>query len=123
MSHGGCNSTAEAIVRDVPMIIWPFAADQPTNTLQVATQHDCAFELIQVRTGAARTTTYRNIPVVGTDKAVRNEIKHVLEMSKSARGKQLRINVEALGRIMRESIGKDGSANIALGEFGRLIGL
>ncbi|KAG9083225.1 hypothetical protein FS749_006208 [Ceratobasidium sp. UAMH 11750] len=123
LSHGGWNSMVEVIVRDVPMIIWPFAADQPTNTLQVATQHDCAFELIQVRTGAARTTTYRNIPVVGTDKAVQNEIKHVLEISKGARGKQQRINVKALGRIMRESIGKGESADIALGEFGRLIGL
>ncbi|KAG8703364.1 hypothetical protein FRC08_002916 [Ceratobasidium sp. 394] len=26
LSHGGWNSTTEAIVRDVPMIFWPIAA-------------------------------------------------------------------------------------------------
>ncbi|KAG8735736.1 hypothetical protein FRC10_010219 [Ceratobasidium sp. 414] len=123
MSHGGWNSTTEAIVRNVPMIIWPFAGDQPTNTLQIATQHDCAFELIQVRTGAAKSTAYPNTPIVGTDEAVQSEIKNVLEMSKGARGKQQKMNVEGLGRVMRESIGKGGSGDIALGEFGRLIGL
>ncbi|KAG9122614.1 hypothetical protein FRC07_000937 [Ceratobasidium sp. 392] len=123
MSHGGWNSTSEAIVRDVPIIFWPFAGDQPTNTLQVATQHDCGFELIQVRTGPAKTTAYPDTHVDGSDMAVRNEIRNILDMSKGARGKQQRINVKGLGRVIRESIGKGGSGDIALGEFGRLIGL
>ncbi|KAG8793768.1 hypothetical protein FRC12_001696 [Ceratobasidium sp. 428] len=122
ISHGGWNSTTEAIVRDVPMILWPFAGDQPTNTLQVTAQHDCGFELIQVRTGPAKTTSYPNVPIVGSDQAVRDEIKNILNMSKGARGKQQRINVKGLGKVMRESIGKGGSGDIALGEFGQLAG-
>ncbi|KAG9078629.1 hypothetical protein FS749_009323 [Ceratobasidium sp. UAMH 11750] len=91
--------------------------------MQVAAQLDCGFELVQIRTGTARTKAYPNTPIVGSDEAVREEMKHVLEMSKGARGGQQRINVKALGTIMRKSIGKGGSGDAGLGEFGRVIGL
>ncbi|KAG8699544.1 hypothetical protein FRC08_005226 [Ceratobasidium sp. 394] len=71
LSHGGWNSTTEAIVRDVPMIFWPVAGDQPTNAMQVAAQLDCGFELVQIRTSTARTKAYPDTPIVGSDKAIR----------------------------------------------------
>ncbi|KAG8727942.1 hypothetical protein FRC10_005453 [Ceratobasidium sp. 414] len=123
MSHGGWNSTAEAIVRDIPMIFWPFAADQPTNSLQVAKLLDCGFELVQIRTGPARAIAYPNTPITGSDAGMRNEIRNVLQMSKGARGRQQRLNTKALGKIMRKSIMNGGSGDIALGEFGKATGL
>ncbi|QRV81808.1 glycosyltransferase family 1 protein [Ceratobasidium sp. AG-Ba] len=123
MSHGGWNTTTEAIVRNVPIIFWPFAGNQPFNTAQVTAQHDCGFELLQVRTGAAGDKAYSGTTVVGTDETVRGEIQNVLEMSKDARGMHQRINVKALGRIIRESISKEGSGDIALEDFGELIEL
>ncbi|CUA71755.1 UDP-glucose flavonoid 3-O-glucosyltransferase 7 [Rhizoctonia solani] len=60
LSHGGWNSSTEALVRGVPMIFWPFIGDQPTNSLRIATIHDCGFELLQVRAGPAQSKAYRN---------------------------------------------------------------
>jgi hypothetical protein len=96
--------------------------------MQIATQHDCGFELIQVRTGTAKSTAYTRdsdtpTQVHGTDDAVRNEVKRVLGLSKGARGVQQRVNVRALGKVMRESIGVGGSGDLALERFGRDIGL
>ncbi|QRV96219.1 glycosyltransferase family 1 protein [Ceratobasidium sp. AG-Ba] len=78
VSHGGWNSSTEAIVRGVPMVFWPITADQPVNALHIAKQHDCGFELLQVRTGLAKTTAYGpngDLVIVGSEEAVREEIQ------------------------------------------------
>ncbi|KAF8605608.1 UDP-Glycosyltransferase/glycogen phosphorylase [Ceratobasidium sp. AG-I] len=126
LSHAGWNSTIESVVRGVPMIFWPFAADQPTNTMQIATQHDCGFELIQVRTGAARSVAYQqgsDVIVYGTNEAVRDEIKKVLALSKGSRGEQQRRNTKALGEVVLASLTKGGSGDENLGRLGELLGL
>ncbi|CAE6457487.1 unnamed protein product [Rhizoctonia solani] len=126
LSHGGWNSSTEAIVRGVPMIFWPMAADQPINVAQIATVHDCGFELLQVRTGAAKSRAYRNgteVEIVGTEDAVRDEMKRILKMSKGLRGKHQRMNVQMLGRVVADSLGPGGSGDIALENFGQAIGL
>ena len=100
--------------------------DQPTNTLQIAAQHDCGFELIQVRTGPAKSTAYQrdsDIIVSGTDEAVRSEIRKVLDISKGGRGEQQRRNTKALGEVVMKSLEKGGSADENLGRFGELLGL
>ncbi|QRW10567.1 glycosyltransferase family 1 protein [Ceratobasidium sp. AG-Ba] len=122
ISHGGWNSTAEAILRGVPIIFWPFALDQTTNAAHVAKNLDCGFELIQVRTGPAKSKAYPDILITGSDEAVREEINNVLEMSKGAKGLQQRLNMKALGQIMRKSIQKGGSGDRALEELGHAIG-
>ncbi|QRW23592.1 glycosyltransferase family 1 protein [Rhizoctonia solani] len=126
LSHGGWNSSTEAIVRGVPMIFWPMTADQPMNAIQIASVHDCGFELLQVRTGAARSTAYRSgseVEIVGTEDAVRDEMKQILKMSKGTRGKHQRMNVRMLGKVVTDSLGPGGSGDIALEKFGREIGL
>ncbi|KAF8605610.1 hypothetical protein BDV93DRAFT_554463 [Ceratobasidium sp. AG-I] len=126
LSHAGWNSTIESVVRGVPMIFWPFAADQPTNTMQIATQQDCGFELIQVRTGPARSTSYHqhgDVTVHGTNEAVRDEIRKVLALSKGPRGEQQRRNTKALGEVVLASLAKGGSGDDSLGRLGELLGL
>jgi hypothetical protein len=52
--------------------------------MQITTQHDCGFELILVRIGAAKAVAYRygaDVAVIGSDEVVRDEIKKVLEMT------------------------------------------
>ncbi|KAF8750397.1 Glycosyltransferase family 1 protein [Rhizoctonia solani] len=97
LSHGGWNSTTEALV-----------ADQPTNAIQIAAVHDCGFELLQVRTGPAKFVAYQNgreVEIVGTDDAVRDEMGRILKMSKGTRGRHQRMNVRMLGRVITESLG------------------
>ncbi|KAG9111913.1 hypothetical protein FRC07_008003 [Ceratobasidium sp. 392] len=126
LTHGGWNSVTESLVRGVPLIFWPLAGDQPTNALQVATHHDCGYELLQVRTGAAKSVAYArgaNLTIHGTDEGVREEIKTILTATRSGRGAQQRLNTRVLGEIVVESIAKGGSGDVALGHFGEAIGL
>ncbi|KAG8735737.1 hypothetical protein FRC10_010220 [Ceratobasidium sp. 414] len=126
LTHGGWNSVTEATVRGVPMIVWPIGGDQPTNAMQIARQLDCGFELIQIRTGPAKSVAFGvngDIPIVGSDEAVRGEIQRVLKMSKGERGAQQRLNIQALGKLARESSMPGGSADVALETLGKAIGL
>lgn len=51
MCHAGWNSICEALVRGVPLITWPFLADQPVNAALVSTgTPQLGFELLEVRT-------------------------------------------------------------------------
>ncbi|QRV77887.1 glycosyltransferase family 1 protein [Ceratobasidium sp. AG-Ba] len=125
VSHGGWNSTAEAIVRGVPIIFWPMAADQPSNALLLR-QLDCGFELLQVRRGPARSTAYTphgDILITGSDEAVRKEVQNILKMSKRQRGVQQRLNMGALGKVAIESYEAGGSADVALSRLGKTMGL
>ncbi|CAE6404137.1 unnamed protein product [Rhizoctonia solani] len=126
LSHGGWNSSTEALVRGVPMIFWPFTGDQPTNAIQIAAVHDCGFELLQVRTGPAKSKAYRNgteVRIIGTDDAVREEMKRIMELSKGPRGAHQRVNSRMLGRVIAGSLTQEGSGEVGLAEFGNALGL
>ncbi|CAE6482197.1 unnamed protein product [Rhizoctonia solani] len=126
LSHGGWGSSTEALVRGVPMIFWPFVSDQPANSMQIATLHNCGFELLQVRTGPAKSTAYQNgseVEIVGTENAVREEIRHILELSKGPRGTHQRMNARMLGKVIAGSVTPGGSGDIALERFGKGLGL
>lgn len=93
--------------------------------MQIATQQDCGFELIQVRTGPARSVAYQHdtdVVVHGTNEAVRAEIKKVLELSKGTRGEQQRLNTKALAEVVLASLAKGGSGDEDLGQLGNLLG-
>ncbi|KAG8788409.1 hypothetical protein FRC12_014612 [Ceratobasidium sp. 428] len=126
VTHGGWNSTTEAMVRGVPMIFWPMAGDQPATAMQMARQHDCGFELMQVRTGPARCSAYNpdgDLAITGSTEAVREEVQNILKLSKEKKGEQQRLNIQALGKLARESNETGGSADIALEKLGKALGL
>ncbi|CEL58916.1 UDP-glycosyltransferase 74C1 OS=Arabidopsis thaliana GN=UGT74C1 PE=2 SV=1 [Rhizoctonia solani AG-1 IB] len=126
LSHGGWNSAAEALVRGVPMIFWPIAGDQPQNALQIATIHDCGFELLQIRTGPAKSTAYQNgaeLKIIGTDDAVREEMKHLLKLSRGPRGEHQRKNIKLLAKVITNSLALGGSGDLDLERFGKVVGL
>ncbi|QRV96220.1 glycosyltransferase family 1 protein [Ceratobasidium sp. AG-Ba] len=126
LSHGGWNSTTEAILREVPLIFWPILGDQPTNAMQFARQLDCGFELLQVRTGVAQSVAYSpngDVTISGSEEAVRDEIRRVLMMSKGSRGAQQRSNMRSFGKLAREAVRPGGSGDLALQKFGEAIGL
>lgn len=126
LSHAGWNSSTEALVRGVPMIFWPFVGDQPANAMQIATIHNCGFELFQVRTGPAKSTAYqfaREVEIVGTDDAVREEMSEILELSKGLRGQHQRTNTRLLGRVLSDSLAPGGSGDRDLLKLGKALGL
>ncbi|CAE6336472.1 unnamed protein product [Rhizoctonia solani] len=126
LSHGGWNSAAEALVRGVPMIFWPIAGDQSQNALQIAAVHDCGFELLQIRTGTAKSTAYQNgteLKIIGTDDAVREEAKHILKLTKGPRGGHQRKNIRFLGKAITDSLAPGGSGDLELEKFGKVVGL
>ncbi|KDN33323.1 hypothetical protein RSAG8_13590, partial [Rhizoctonia solani AG-8 WAC10335] len=138
LSHGGWNSSTEALVRGVPMIFWPFigdqptnsmqiaTGDQPTNSMQIATVHNCGFELLQVRTGPAKSKAYQNgaeIEIVGTDDSVREEMGRILALTKGPRGEQQRMNTRLLGKVVADSLAPGGSGDVGLENAGKALGL
>jgi hypothetical protein len=89
--------------------------------MQIADIHDCGFELLQIRTGPAKSSAYRKgaeIKIVGTDEAVREEMKHILELSKGSKGELQRTNTQILGQVISDSLGPGGSGDAALTKFG-----
>ncbi|CAE6476131.1 unnamed protein product [Rhizoctonia solani] len=126
LSHGGWNSSTEALVRGVPMIFWPFVSDQPANAMQIATVHNCGFELLQVRTGPAKSTAYQDgkeVKIKGTEDIIREEMKRILELSKGPRGEHQRVNARLLGRVISDSLAPGGSGDMNLLKFGKVLGL
>ncbi|KAG9122616.1 hypothetical protein FRC07_000939, partial [Ceratobasidium sp. 392] len=114
VTHGGWNSTTEAM------------GDQPANAMQLVRQYDSGFELMQVRTGPARSKAYRpdgDLLITGSDEVVREEVKNILKLSKGEKGKQQRLNIQALGKLARASNEAGGSADIALEKLGKSLGL
>ncbi|THU84356.1 UDP-Glycosyltransferase/glycogen phosphorylase [Dendrothele bispora CBS 962.96] len=117
ISHGGWNSTQEAMLYRVPQIFWPQYADQPQNAATVVINHKAGFELIEVRTGEHGTgKPYRfkdadpkDLPTF-TVEAVRREIRDVLKKSKSDEGLMVRKNYEQLSKKVYSGWDEGGEA-------------
>ncbi|ELU38392.1 hypothetical protein AG1IA_07578 [Rhizoctonia solani AG-1 IA] len=108
------------------MAVLDHPSDQPTNAVQIATLHDCGFELLQVRTGPARSKAYQNgreVEIVGTDDAVGKEIIEILQLSKGPMGEHQRRNARLLGRVIADSLERGGSGDLNLEKLGRALGL
>ncbi|KAK7437855.1 hypothetical protein VKT23_018292 [Stygiomarasmius scandens] len=116
VSHGGWNSTQEAFVYRVPQILWPFAADQPSNSALMSQVHKAAFELINVRTGSGAQLPYRfkDLPESEQPKftvdAVREEIRDLLVKLKGDEGLVVRKNFENLAKMFLRGWEQDGEA-------------
>ncbi|KIK52859.1 glycosyltransferase family 1 protein [Collybiopsis luxurians FD-317 M1] len=121
VTHGGWNSTQEALIHRVPVIYWPFAFDQPYNAARTC-RHNAGFELIEVRTGERGTRRpYRfqddtQLPSF-TLSAAREEFKLLLQRIQGDEGLQVRANFEHLDRMMDETWHEGHEANENLEAF------
>ncbi|KAL5527981.1 hypothetical protein ACEPAG_6782 [Sanghuangporus baumii] len=86
VTHCGHNSVMESLSEGVPLICWPFDADQPTNAANIVSVHGAGYELLEVRTGQGLLPIHRlgDMAPVGTLDAVRQE---AIEILTKARGK------------------------------------
>jgi hypothetical protein len=138
VSHGGWNSTQEALSLRVPMfdnilwelsthadavddrIMWPFSADQPSNAAILSILHEAAFELLSVReaTGARQPLRLQGQPAVDFSvDGVRKEISELLQKLKGPEGEHVRANAEKLGSELDKSWKEGGEASEELNRF------
>ncbi|KAM5530977.1 hypothetical protein V8D89_015359 [Ganoderma adspersum] len=111
LSHGGFNSTLEAINAGVPLIGWPFIGDQPLNTIHLTETLDTGYELLEVRTGHGLRPIYRNgKTLTGTVEAVRAEVADVLKRAFGEEGKAKRARLLALKERLDAAWGEGGAS-------------
>ncbi|KAK7033305.1 glycosyltransferase family 1 protein [Favolaschia claudopus] len=96
LTHGGHGGVMEAIASGVPMICWPFEADQPIAAQHLSKNLNVAFHLIQVRTGKGLQPMYDGTTASGTREAMQAELGSVLDECRGAVGQEKRRNV---GRV------------------------
>ncbi|GJE92136.1 glycosyltransferase family 1 protein [Phanerochaete sordida] len=109
VTHAGFNGVTEAVYAGVPMICWPFSADQPLNAVQMTENLDVAYELLEVRNSASGLKPLRRTgkAPVGTPEALRAEMRAVLAEAFGEDGVRKRRNIRKLREGARE-LWKDG---------------
>lgn len=92
LSHCGWNSMMESICSEVPILAFPLAAEQPLNAILVVEELRVAERVVAASEGLVR----------------REEIaEKVKELMEGEKGKELRRNVEAYGKMAKKAL-KDG---------------
>ncbi|EMD37929.1 glycosyltransferase family 1 protein [Gelatoporia subvermispora B] len=119
VTHCGHNSVIESVTHGVPMLCWPFQADQPTNAVHLTDNLDVAYELIEVRTGEhGLKPIYRTGRVpVGTVEAMQTEAKDILAKAFGEDGARKRANMKRLQLSVVESWHDNGPSARALEEL------
>jgi len=96
----------------VPLVFWPFQADQPYNALRT-TKLGVGFELVEVRTGGSGTRIpYRckELPAF-TTRSAKAEIQELVDKLRGDEGSQIRENFESLADKMGRAWSlKDGTS-------------
>ncbi|KAJ3554094.1 hypothetical protein NM688_g3283 [Phlebia brevispora] len=118
VTHCGFNSLIESIALGVPMICWPYQADQPVNTMYLTENLGVAYELFEVRTGHGLKPICRNGKTpTGTLDAVRQEANQVLDQAFSEDGVGKRAKVKKLQESFAQAWEEQGPSQLALERF------
>ena len=102
----------------VPMILWPFRADQPLNAILLTETQQCAYELLEVRSGdGLRPICRTGYTPVGTLDAVQEEARNVLAKAFGTDGEEKRVRLEVLRKAMMGEWEEGGSSRRDVIEF------
>ncbi|GLB39043.1 putative UDP-glucoronosyl and UDP-glucosyl transferase [Lyophyllum shimeji] len=119
LTHGGHGGVTESLGSGIPLICWPFDADQPAAAAHVSQNLKAGFELIEVRTGLGLNPVYRlggEVPK-GNREAVGAEIRRVLDACRGPEGEELRRNAERLKGEFAAAWEEGGPAKATLRGF------
>jgi len=109
LTHCGQNSFVESVTMGVPMICWPFQADQGSNAAHISGNLDIGYELFEIRSGPGLLPVYRlGRAPVGTVDAVRAEAAATLDKAFGEDGKRKRANVKKLQESVLSAWSADG---------------
>ncbi|KAJ3554961.1 hypothetical protein NM688_g2831 [Phlebia brevispora] len=118
VTHCGFNSLIESIASGVPMICWPYQADQPVNAMYLTENLDVAYELFEVRTGHGLKPICRTGRTPkGTLDAVRQEANQVLDLAFGEDGKEKQAKIKKLQGRFAQAWEEQGPAQLALERF------
>ncbi|KAH9895069.1 UDP-Glycosyltransferase/glycogen phosphorylase [Cubamyces lactineus] len=112
LTHGGHNSVLESIIAGVPMIFWPFGADQPLCAVHVTDNLQAGYEFIECRNGAeGMKPIYRSGKTAqGTTEAFRAEAFEILRNAFGKDGEQKRGNLRRFTEAMKLEWDDGGSS-------------
>ncbi|KAH8110135.1 UDP-Glycosyltransferase/glycogen phosphorylase [Phellopilus nigrolimitatus] len=111
ISHCGHNSVMEALSAGVPLICWPFDADQPSNAANLTITHGLGYELFEIRSGHGLRPVHRlggHTPE-GTVDAIEREIRDVLIKARGTDGQNKRANVKRFREALAKNWEQDGT--------------
>ncbi|PPQ89615.1 hypothetical protein CVT25_012532 [Psilocybe cyanescens] len=119
MTHGGHNSVMESLGSGIPMICWPFEADQPAAAAHLSLNLKVAFELIEVRTSenGMKPLLRSGRRPSGTREAVGVEIRQVIGSCRGEKGQELRKNATILKAELSRAWERDGISRSELLRF------
>ncbi|KAH9476028.1 Hydroquinone glucosyltransferase [Psilocybe cubensis] len=112
LSHGGNGSIVESLSNAIPLVIWPFNADQPAAAAHLTENLKVSFELIEIRTGESGLKPLYRLGRApkGTREAVGIEIREVIDACRGPKGVELRKNAEAVQAKLSNAWKEDGIA-------------
>ncbi|KDR73136.1 hypothetical protein GALMADRAFT_722028 [Galerina marginata CBS 339.88] len=119
LTHCGHNSITESLAAGIPLIAWPFEADQPAAAAYLTENLNVAIELIEVRTGErGLKPLHRNGRAAkGTRAAVGVEIRDVIDACRGKKGEELRRNAEDIKAKLFEAWLEGGVSRMELHAF------
>ena len=100
-------------------IFVPFLGDQPFAAAHVTENLHAAFELFQIRTGDdGLKPLYRNgLTPAGSREAVGNEIRQTIDLCRSEKGQEIRINAGRLKVKFSKAWEENGAARQEIRKF------
>ncbi|EMD34231.1 glycosyltransferase family 1 protein [Gelatoporia subvermispora B] len=123
VTHAGLNGVLESLSQGVPMICWPFTADQPTNAAHLSNDLNVAYELLEVRSGLGLRPIFRTGKApTGTVESVRAEAQELFGKAFEEDGAEKRANAlkmkEAFARCWEEGGSSEKELRRLVGSFG-----
>ncbi|KAJ3559368.1 hypothetical protein NM688_g398 [Phlebia brevispora] len=118
VTHCGWNSLVESVSAGVPMICWPYQADQALDTVHLTDNAQIAYELSEVRTGDGLRPVYRTgkVPVATLD-AIREESSRILSLAFGPDGAEKRMRVLKLKEKASKLWEPDGASRLTFESF------
>ncbi|KAL5488485.1 hypothetical protein ACEPAI_6603 [Sanghuangporus weigelae] len=116
VSHCGHNSVMESLTSGVPLICWPYDADQPANAANIASVHGAGYELFEVRNGDGLRPVHRlgdKAPACSLE-AVRQETVDVFTKARGKDGEAKRAKAQWFGEHFAKTWEEGGEGWIEL---------
>ncbi|KAJ6569355.1 hypothetical protein B0H19DRAFT_1135172 [Mycena capillaripes] len=117
LTHGGHGSITESLACGVPMICWPFGADQPIAAAIISQNLNVAFHLMEVRTAKGLQPLHSGYVPRGTRDAMQAEFREVIDHCRGEVGKEKRRNAQRMQIEFASAWAAGGSGVSAINEF------